>query len=114
MKKLLSHPEIGEVSMEVHELPNGAIVEIEAGSDAAVALAHDLAREMWGDVGREDCDLSSLCRARFDKLGLTAIDLALSDHGAIVVLHGGAGEVAQWVREDASSTQRIVISAASR
>lgn len=114
MKKLLSSPAIAEVSMEVHGLPSGAIIEIEAGSDAAVALAHDLAREMWGDVSREDCDLSSPCRARFDKLELTAIDLALSDHGAIVVLHGECVETAQWLRDDAGSTQRFLLSAASR
>ena len=114
MKKLLSHPAIGEVTMEVHPLSSGAIVQLEAGSDAAVTLAHDLAREMWEDVNREGCDLSAPCRSRFDKLGLAAIDLAFSDHGALVVLHAEAGEFALWLREDAGSTQRILLSAASR
>lgn len=114
MKKLLGHAALGAVSMEVHDLEHGAIVEIEAGDPDAVKLVHQLVDELWNAQRHCETELSGACQARYHVLSQAVVDRALSSHGALVVLRGEDPETVAWLREDARSTCSIVLSAASR
>ncbi len=114
MKKLLGHAAIGSVTMEVHELEHGAVVQIEAATAAAVPLVHQIVEELWSGTQRCETELSGACQARFHLLRTIVVDRALTSHGAIVVLRGDDPEQVAWLRQDAHATRSIVLSAATR
>lgn len=117
MKQLLGHSDIAKLSMEVHVLETGAIVEFEAADPTGVQLVHAFVDEMWGDVRRSqrnEVKLSSLCQERFHRLGQAVVDRALTAHGALVVLRASDPKMVSWLREDAEQTRRIVASAVAR
>ena len=114
VKKLLGHAAIGSVSMEVHELEHGAIVQIETASPAAVKLVHEIVEELWNAASHCDTQLSSACQERFHALSEVFVDRALTSHGAIVVLRSEDPAHVAWLRQDAHTTRSIVLSAATR
>jgi len=113
-KKLLSHRSIGKVTMEIHELERGAIVEIEANHASAVQLVHDLVREIWNTEAHCESTMSEVCSARVHELRGIDIDRALTSHGALVVLRAGDAEKARWALKDARDARGYVLTAASR
>jgi hypothetical protein len=114
VKKLLGHAAIGAVSMEVHDLEHGAVVQIEAATPAAVPLVHQIVEQIWNASGHCDTKLSGVCQERFHALGKIMVDRALTSHGAIVVLRSDDPEQVAWLRQDALNTRSIVFSAATR
>lgn len=114
IKKLLGHAAIGAVTMEVHELEHGAVVQIEAATGAAVPLVHQMVEEMWNASERCETQLSGACQERFHALRKIVVDRALTSHGAIVVLRSDDPEQVAWLRQDAQVTRSIVLSAATR
>lgn len=114
MKRLLNHRSIGDVSMEVHELDAGAIVEIEAADDEALELVHSMVEAIWNTETHCETELSTACQARFHHLGRCDVDRALTSHGALVVLRGDSPEDVAWLLEDARNTRSYLLAAASR
>lgn len=114
VKKLLAHRAIGEVTMEVHPLDSGAIVEIEAADESAVALVHDLVREIWNVEAHCETSMSAACSARVVELRRMDIERALTTHGALVVLRGASADDASWIVDDAEDTRSYLLAAASR
>lgn len=113
-KKLLSHRAIGKVTMEIHELDRGAIVEIEATHESAVELVHDLVSEIWNTEAHCETTMSAVCSARVHELRELDIDRALTSHGALVVLRATDTDKADWAVEDARDARSYVLAAASR
>ena len=114
MKRLLNHRGIGDVTMEIHELDTGAIVQIEAGDATALELVHSMVEAIWNTETHCETELSSTCEARFHHLGRCEVDRALTSHGALVVLRADSPEDVAWLREDARNTRSYVLAAASR
>ena len=114
IKKLLTHRAIGQVTMEIHELDRGAIVEIEAGNEAAVELVHELVGEIWNAEAHCETTLSEVCTARYHVLAKHDVERALTSHGALVVLRAESVEGARWILEDARNTRSFLLAAASR
>ncbi len=115
VKELLSRPEIHALRFELHRLqPSGVVVQIEADSPEATELAHTIVGEMWGHLDRNPSRLSVRCAERCRRLTAVSIERALTDHGALVILHADRAEEREWLWEDAERTQRIFLTASSR
>lgn len=114
IKKLLSHRAIGDVTMEIHRLDRGAIVEIEAASGSAVDLVHDLVGEIWNADAHCETTLSAVCTERYHALAGHDVERALTSHGALVVLRADSAEGARWILEDARNTRSFLLAAATR
>ena len=114
VKKLLNDRAIGQVTMEIHELAHGVIIEIEATQKSAVPLVHGLADEIWNAEAHCQTTMSDLCTARAESLRTIDVERALSSHGALVVLRAEEPARVAWILEDARDTRSYLLAAASR
>lgn len=116
-KELLGRASDISVTVNVHELSRGVIIDFAAGDEQSAEFIRSAVATLWGmsdeTGGARVTDSCSYCDQRSRKLQSVERDHAITERGAFVILTSDDDTLVEWSRQDAQSLQSLIERSAS-